>query len=73
MCVYVYDPPKFLSIVYTSADCLLFVYSWFDLCDDPDTNTKYHMFNGKYWEYKLKGDWSVCPDIFWKIWTFVCF
>jgi hypothetical protein len=55
---------------YTAFTCLhththtLFYHSWFDLYDDPDTNTQYHVFNGKYWDCKLRGDWHMCPDIF---------
>lgn len=37
---------------------------WFDMYDDPDTETSYHAFNGKYWECKLKNDWSTSPDIY---------
>lgn len=38
---------------------------WFDLYNDPDTGTLYHVFNGKYWDCKLRGDWHRCPDIYW--------
>lgn len=37
---------------------------WFDLYNDPDTHTTYYAYNGKYWDSKLRGDWSSSPDIF---------
>lgn len=41
-----------------------FLDRWFDLYEDPDTKTSYHKFNGKYWDCKLRGDWSKCPDLY---------
>ncbi len=32
--------------------------------EDPDTETSYYSFNGKYWDSKLKHDWTTCPDIY---------
>lgn len=37
---------------------------WFEEYNDPDTGTTYYAFNGKYWDAKLKNDYSMCPDIF---------
>ncbi len=32
--------------------------------EDPDTETSYYSFNGKYWDSKLNNDWTTCPDIY---------
>eukprot|EP00731_Ephydatia_muelleri_P015304 Em0008g1024a len=37
---------------------------WFDLFEDPDTNSSYYKFNSKYWDCKLRNDFSVCPDLY---------
>ncbi|CAH8577017.1 unnamed protein product [Heterobilharzia americana] len=37
---------------------------WFTKEVDPTTNKETYIFNGKYWEHKLTGDWSMCPSIF---------
>ncbi|XP_065890057.1 oxysterol-binding protein 1-like [Dysidea avara] len=37
---------------------------WFEFIEDPDTKTSYHAFTEKYWDAKLKRDYSCCPDIF---------
>lgn len=38
---------------------------WFEMYNDPDTGTSYHAYKGKYWDCKLRSDWSASPDIFW--------
>ncbi|XP_062568739.1 oxysterol-binding protein 1-like isoform X1 [Saccostrea cucullata] len=37
---------------------------WFEMKQDPITGSPIHMYNGRYWDCKEKGDWSVCPNIF---------
>lgn len=50
---------------------LLIVCRWFDMYADPDTKTSYYKFNGKYWDSKLKGEWSQCPEIYWTLATII--
>ncbi|XP_071449037.1 oxysterol-binding protein 1 isoform X4 [Hetaerina americana] len=37
---------------------------WFKKQTEPYTGKVFHVYQGKYWENKDKGDWSMCPDIF---------
>ena len=37
---------------------------WFRLEDDPQTGGKVHVYNGRYWDCKARGDWSDCCNIF---------
>ncbi|XP_046385783.1 oxysterol-binding protein 1 isoform X2 [Ischnura elegans] len=37
---------------------------WFKKQTEPYTGKVFHVYQGKYWENKERGDWSMCPDIF---------
>lgn len=37
---------------------------WFMKKQDPYTDSRCFIFNGEYWDYKSRGDWSRCPNIF---------
>jgi hypothetical protein len=37
---------------------------WFVRKTDNVTGNPIHMYNGEYWDCKLKQDWSKCPNIF---------
>ncbi|KAG8236531.1 hypothetical protein J437_LFUL015805 [Ladona fulva] len=37
---------------------------WFKKQTEPYTGNVFHMYQGRYWDCKEKGDWSMCPDIF---------
>jgi hypothetical protein len=37
---------------------------WFEYKLDEDLNISYFTYNGRYWNAKLKNDYSACPDIF---------
>ena len=54
----------FLVCYNWSVPISLFLCRWFDLFDDPDTQTTYHRFNNRYWEAKLSNCWGRSPDIF---------
>ncbi|XP_011333260.1 oxysterol-binding protein 1 isoform X2 [Ooceraea biroi] len=37
---------------------------WFRKKQDPYTDSRCYVFNGEYWDYKSRGDWSRSPNIF---------
>lgn len=37
---------------------------WFRKKQDPYTDSRCFVYNGEYWDYKSRGDWSRCPNIF---------
>jgi hypothetical protein len=37
---------------------------WFEQIVDELTETPMHVYKGGYWEDKVKGDFSCCPDIY---------
>ncbi|XP_011631488.1 oxysterol-binding protein 1 isoform X3 [Pogonomyrmex barbatus] len=37
---------------------------WFKKKQDPYTDSRCYIYNGEYWDYKSRGDWSRCPNIF---------
>ncbi|VDK39067.1 unnamed protein product [Taenia asiatica] len=37
---------------------------WFEKEVDPDTGLETMKFTGRYWEFKEKNDWSMCPDLY---------
>ncbi|KAK7505919.1 hypothetical protein BaRGS_00002641 [Batillaria attramentaria] len=60
------DPPSEFSLEDPEVSLESKVYhpTWFKKELDPITGNPLHMFNGKYWECKSKGQWDNCPDIY---------